>query len=199
MTDSVVDSLLGFFTDEGDWAYVMDYEGCGIVSVRITSTADDDLTLQRKRIVIKLRCCTVYRVTRMVGTPSGFWEVSHLDPTGYWLCEEPFHHTTPDLFKTFKDMLNRDDILRPLGGEDTLRLMCEADCFVYIGGVCRFRTPLHKIEVGHYHDRLDKTLRWSLVVKLKGEIGSLHISSCILDPGVLARTFEWATHYTLEF
>lgn len=96
-------------------------------------------------------------------------------------------------------MLDRDDILWPLGGEDTLRLMCEADCFVYINCECHFRTPIHDIMVGRYYDRIDKTLRWSLVVKLKGEIGSLHRSSCILDPGVLARTFEWATHYTLEF
>jgi hypothetical protein len=96
-------------------------------------------------------------------------------------------------------MLNPDDILRPLGGEDNLRMMCEADGFVYIGDECRFRTPIHQIVVRHYYNILDKTLRWSLVVKLKGEIGSLHRSSCILAPEVVARTFEWATNYTLEF
>jgi hypothetical protein len=96
-------------------------------------------------------------------------------------------------------MLNPDEILRPLGGEDNLRMMCEADCFVYIGGECRFRTPIHQIAVRHYYDTLDKAPRWSLVVKIRGEIGSLHRSICILDPGVLARTFEWATNYTLEF
>jgi len=96
-------------------------------------------------------------------------------------------------------MLNRDDILRPLGGEDTLRLMCEADGFVYIGGECRFRTPSHHIVVGHYLDVLDKIPRWSLVVNLKGEIGSLHRSSSIMAPEVVASIFEWSTHYSLRF
>jgi hypothetical protein len=94
----LVDSLLRFFTDEADWAYVMDYEGCGIVA----ATADDDYTLQRTRIVIRLQCGTVYGVSRWSGTSPGFWEVAHLDPTGYWVCEEPFRQTTPDLFDTFR-------------------------------------------------------------------------------------------------
>lgn len=100
-------------------------------------------------------------------------------------------------------MINRDDILRPLGGEDTLRMMCEADGFVYVGvgewSECRFRTSSHSIVVGHYIDVIDKTPRWSLVVKLKGEIRSLHRSSSILAPEVVARIFEWSTHYALEF
>ena len=102
--------------------------------------------------------------------------------------------------KPSNDMINRDDILRPLGGEHTLRLMCEADCFVYVGDVCHFGTPKHNIRIGHYHDSIDKTPRWSLVVNLKGELGgSLHRSSSIMDPGVVARIFEWSTQYSLTF
>ena len=100
-------------------------------------------------------------------------------------------------------MLDRDDILRPLGGEDTLRLMCEAYGFVYLGDerqvVCHFGTPKHNIQIGHYLDVLDKTPRWSLDVKIRGEIGSLHRSSSIMAPEVVACIFEWSTHYSLTF
>ena len=96
-------------------------------------------------------------------------------------------------------MINRDDILSPLGGEDTLRIMCEADCFVYIGIACYFSTPKHNIIVGHYRDLIDKTLRWSLVVKIRGETEPLHTSSSILVPEVVARIFEWSTNYSLTF
>jgi hypothetical protein len=83
-------------------------------------------------------------------------------------------------------------------------MMCEADCFVYVGNewevVCLFSTPKHNIRIGHYLDVIDKTPRWSLVVNLKWELGgSLHRSSSILAPEVVARIFEWSTKYSLTF
>jgi len=96
--------LLQFFTDEADWAYVMDYENCGIVAALVTHTEGDDLPLQRKRIVIQLRCGTMYSVIRIAGiTPSGFWEAAHLDPTGDWMGEEPEYYTINQLFNVFKE------------------------------------------------------------------------------------------------
>jgi hypothetical protein len=83
---------------------MVDYEKCGIVAANVTHTGgENDTPWERKRIVIQLRCGTKYSVIRMAGiTPPGVWDVSHLDPTGYWVCEEPFCQTTPDLFDTFK-------------------------------------------------------------------------------------------------
>lgn len=83
-------------------------------------------------------------------------------------------------------------------------MMCEADGFVYFGSggwyECHFGTPKHNIRIGHYLDVIDKTPRWSLVVNLKGELGgSLHRSSSILAPEVVARIFEWSTQYSLTF
>jgi hypothetical protein len=98
-----VDSLFQFFTDEGDWAYVMGYEECGIVAAQLTHTGEDDVPLQWKRIVIQLRCGTMYSVIRMDGiTPPGCWKAARLTQTGDWVGEEPEHYTTYQLFETFK-------------------------------------------------------------------------------------------------
>jgi hypothetical protein len=101
-------------------------------------------------------------------------------------------------------MLKRDDILRPLGGEDNLRLMCNADGFEYTDDwgrsmACNFLTPEHNVWVVYYIDVLDRKPRWSLSVRAKGEIVFLHRSSSIQDFGLVARIFEWSTHYALEF
>jgi len=99
-----VNSLLEFFTDEGDWSYVMDYEKCGIMAADVTHTGgENDTPWERKRIVIQLRCGTMYSVIRIAGsTPAGYWEAAHLDPTGDWMGEEPGHYTINELFNTFK-------------------------------------------------------------------------------------------------
>jgi len=95
--------LLQFFTDEADWAYVMDYENCGIVAALVTHTEGDYFPLQRTRIVIQLRCGTMYSVIRMAGiTPTGYWEAARLTPTGDWEGDEPEHYTIHRLFETFK-------------------------------------------------------------------------------------------------
>jgi len=101
-------------------------------------------------------------------------------------------------------MLKRDDILRPLGGEDTLRLMCEADEFEYIddwgrSASCKFRTPEYHIKICHFIDVLGNNPRWSLSVRAKGEIVPLHKSSSIWDIDLVVRVFEWSTKYTLKF
>jgi hypothetical protein len=102
--DKPVSGLLEFFTDEGDWAYVLDYELYGIVAADVTHTEWGDSTLRRKRIVIQLRCGTMYSVIRIAGiTPSGFWEAAHLDSTGDWIGEEPDHYTINQLFNVFKE------------------------------------------------------------------------------------------------
>lgn len=98
--DKPVSGLLEFFTDEGDWAYVMDYERYGIVAAVVTHTAEDCFP----RIVIQLRCGTVYSVIRIAGiTSSGYWEAAHLDPTGDYRGEEPDHYTINQLFNIFKE------------------------------------------------------------------------------------------------
>ena len=101
-TSEPLRSLLEFFTDEGDWSYVMDYERCGIVAADVTHTGGDT-RWERRRIVIQLRCSNMYSVIRIVGsTPPGYWEAAHLDPTGDWVGEEPEYYTTPELFDIFK-------------------------------------------------------------------------------------------------
>lgn len=101
--DKPVSGLLEFFTDEGDWAYVMDYERYGIVAADVTHTAEDDSPWHRIRIVIQLRCDTMYSVIRIAGiTPPGCWEAARLTQTGDWLGEKPEHYTTCQLFETFK-------------------------------------------------------------------------------------------------
>jgi hypothetical protein len=101
-------------------------------------------------------------------------------------------------------MLKRDDVLRPLGGEDNLRLMCNADDFVYIDEwgrsmVCDFLTPEHNVRIVHYIDVLDRKPRWSLVVRDRYRFVALHRSSSIWDPDLVSTVFEWSTHYALEF
>jgi hypothetical protein len=100
-------------------------------------------------------------------------------------------------------MFNRNEILKPLGGEDTLRLMCGADGFEYysagISEICCFRTPKYSIEVSHYTDNLEGKSRWALVVYLKEIRFPHHRSSSIWDPDLLVRIFEWSTEYTLSF
>lgn len=98
--DKPVSGLLEFFTDEGDWAYVMDYERYGIVAADVTHTAEAYFP----RIVIQLRCGTMCSVIRIAGiTPSGYWEAAHLDPTGDYRGEEPDHYTINQLFNIFKE------------------------------------------------------------------------------------------------
>jgi hypothetical protein len=96
--------MLGFFTDEGDWAYVVDYERCGIVAANVTHTGgENDTPWERKRIVIQLRCGTKYSVIRMGGvTPPGCWNTARLNSTGCWAGEDIDHYTTHQLFDTFK-------------------------------------------------------------------------------------------------
>ena len=100
-------------------------------------------------------------------------------------------------------MLNRDDVLRPLGGEDNLRLMCEADGFEYMKWGQRFQvtftTPKYSVDVIHFPDRLDNANRWSLRVWSRDRVQGVHNSSSVLDPELLALTFEWATRYSLSF
>lgn len=99
--------------------------------------------------------------------------------------------------------LNRNDVLRPLGGEDNLRLMCDAKDFQYMdwgkGLQVTFSTPKFSIDVVHFPDRLDHTNRWSLAVWGKYRVRKIHHSPSVLDPDLLARTFEWATKYSLSF
>lgn len=101
--DNLITSSLQFFTDEGDWAYVMGYEECGIVAAQLTHTAEDDSPWHRIWIVIQLRFGTMYSVIRMSGiTPPGCWEAARLTQTGDWAGEEPEHYATYQLFETFK-------------------------------------------------------------------------------------------------
>jgi hypothetical protein len=94
-TSETLRSLLEFFTDEGDWSYVMDYERCGIMAADVTHTGgENDTPWERKRIVIQLRCSTMYSVIRIVeSTPAGYW---------VWVGDEPKYYTTPELFDIFK-------------------------------------------------------------------------------------------------
>jgi hypothetical protein len=99
--------------------------------------------------------------------------------------------------------IDRNDVLRPLGGEDNLRLMCDAEDFRYMdwgrGYQVTFSTPKYSVDVVHYPDRLDRSERWVLVVWGKYRVHKIHVSDSILDPDLLVRTFEWATKYTLSF
>lgn len=107
---SVADTLLSFFSDPGDWAYVMDYERCGIVSAMVTHTEDEGILsnlLKRKRVVIQLCCGTLYSVIRLWTTPPGLWEACELDTTGNELIGEPVYYTTSKLFDIFSRHANR--------------------------------------------------------------------------------------------
>jgi hypothetical protein len=100
-------------------------------------------------------------------------------------------------------MLNRDDVLRPLGGEDNLRMMCEADSFKYIKCStfqnCYFHTPRWCVKISHRVDTLDGRLRWGLEVKDLKNGFPHHRSSSVIDENLLVRLFEWSTEYTLSF
>jgi hypothetical protein len=99
--------------------------------------------------------------------------------------------------------INRDDVLRPLGGEDNLRLMCDADGFEYTtlheGFKASFTTPKYSVDVLHFPDRLDHSNRWALRVWNRNRAKRVHNSSSVLEPDLLALTFEWATNYSLSF
>ena len=96
-----------------------------------------------------------------------------------------------------------DDVLRPLGGEDNLRLMCDAEDFQYMnwgrGYQVTFSTPKYSIDVVHFPDRLDQSGRWSFTVWGKYRVHKIHRSDSIFDPDLVVRMFEWATKYTLSF
>lgn len=100
-------------------------------------------------------------------------------------------------------MLNRDDVLRPLGGEDNLRMMCEADGFEYIMcstfQKCYFNTPRWCVKISHFTDTLSGGFRWGLEVKALGSGFPHHRSSSVIDANLLVRLFEWSTQYTLSF
>lgn len=99
--------------------------------------------------------------------------------------------------------LDRDEILRPLGGEDNLRLMCDAEDFQYTDWdrmlEVTFSTPEFSIDVSYWPDRLSYTNRWSLAVWGKYRVRKIHRSSWILNSELVARTFEWATKCKLSF
>ncbi len=95
-SDKVVDSLMSFFTDPGDWAYVMDYERYGVVSAMVTHQG---LTL--KRALIKLQCGSLFSVVRSGYTPNGVWEACQLDTPGNKILGKPDYYTTPKLFDVF--------------------------------------------------------------------------------------------------
>ena len=103
-SDRVADSLLSFFTDPGDWAYVMDYDRYGVVGAMVTHTGDEGVLsslLKRKRVVVQLRCGTLYSVIRLGTTPDGVWEACELDTTGNELLGDPDYYTTDQLFDLF--------------------------------------------------------------------------------------------------
>ena len=79
-----MDSLLEFFTDEGDWAYVMDYESCGIVAADIRSDIPNSFLASSKRILITLRCGTVYSVGRNRYQRPGEWQLTRVHPGEKW-------------------------------------------------------------------------------------------------------------------
>ena len=94
MSDGISATLLEFFTDEGDWAYVMDYEKCGIVAADVTDSGPS-----YKRIVIRLQHGIIYDVIRVFHSP--VWEVYNIsEDLGGQLKVEL--HTTRQLFNTFK-------------------------------------------------------------------------------------------------
>lgn len=103
-SDRVVNSLLSFFTDPGDWAYVMDCGRHGVVSAIVTHNNEDDpslhfLFLKRKRIVVELLDGTFFSVIRLGTTPSGVWEACEID--GTTLTGFPIYYTTSELFDLF--------------------------------------------------------------------------------------------------
>jgi hypothetical protein len=102
---AVADSLLSFFTDPGDWAYVLDYERYGVVGAMVTHTEDEGVLsslLKRKRVVVQLRCGTLYSVIRL-----GLWEACELDTTGNELIGSRGYYTTSELFDLFSRHANR--------------------------------------------------------------------------------------------
>jgi hypothetical protein len=102
--DRVIDSLMSFFTDPGDWAYVLGYDRCGVVGAMVTHQEGEGVLsslLKRKRIVLELWDGTLYSVIRLGTTPAGLWEACELDTTGNELIGDPGYYTTPELFDTF--------------------------------------------------------------------------------------------------
>ena len=86
-------------------------------------------------------------------------------------------------------------ILEPLGGEDNLRLMCDADNFIYGIGEVRFSIGNHRVIIycSLYHDG---TTRWGLEVY---DSPFLHRSFSLGVGDSLERVFTIATGYTLRF
>jgi hypothetical protein len=102
--DGVIDSLMSFFTDPGDWAYVLGYDRYGVVGAMVTHQKDEGVLsnlLKQKRVVVQLCCGTLYSVIRLGTTPAGLWEACELDTTGNGLIGDPGYYTTPELFETF--------------------------------------------------------------------------------------------------
>lgn len=91
-----------------------------------------------------------------------------------------------------------EKILEPLGGEDNLRLMCDADNFIYYsGGEARFSIKNHRVCITR-RVYFDETPRWMLEVY---DAPFLHRSffEGALEGKSLERAFTIATGYTLRF
>jgi len=100
MSDSVFDTLSGFFDDPGDWAFVIDYTSYGIANV----VRDYDLSLLgffKKRIVVRTIHNRIWSIVwNSTSTPSGCWEAVPLKENQ--LDGEPQYYTTPELFEALR-------------------------------------------------------------------------------------------------
>lgn len=102
--EGVIDSLMSFFTDPGDWAYVMDYDRFGVVSAMVTHTEDGSVLsslLKGKRIVVELKNGEMFSVIRLATTPVGMWEACQLEITGDGLISDRGYYDTSELFELF--------------------------------------------------------------------------------------------------
>lgn len=101
-TTRLVETLLQFFTDEGDWAYVMGYEECGIMAADIRSNTHNSFLVSSKQILITLRCGTVYSVGRNRYQRPGEWQLSRVHPGEKWGGEFTEDFNLGEIFDTFK-------------------------------------------------------------------------------------------------
>jgi len=101
MSDTVFDTLSGFFDDPGDWVFVIAYKDYGITD----AVRDQDLCgygFFKKRIVVHTthaQCWSIIRISN--STPSDHWEAVPLK--GGQLDGEPQFYTTPELFETLRN------------------------------------------------------------------------------------------------
>ena len=98
-------------------------------------------------------------------------------------------------------MLNRDDVLRPLGGEDNLRMMCEADGFEYMScstyQSVEFRIQIRVIVLTYFDYPHVKF--WSLVVWKEPKKLHRSFSEGSIPENRLEYVFKVATGYSLSF